>query len=592
MSEAGAPPPELSPWGSAALVATLLAIDPVGLGGVSLRSFPGPVRDRWLALLRRGLAPGAPFRRLPLNAPDGRLLGGLDLSATLRAGRPVAERGLLADSDGGVVVLAMAERVSAGTAARLAMVLDRGEVVAERDGMTLRNPARIGLVALDEGAEPDERAPPALLERMAFHLELEGIPLDQTGGDTPDAAAVAAARSGLEAVTVPDAVVEALCGTALVLGIGSARAPMLALRAARALAALHARTEVTEADATTASRLVFTSRATRLPPSQEQQAPPEQAPEQPPEAPPEPETDDGGEEEMDPQALQDLVLAAVAAALPPDLLARLKVAGATRGGSQGKAGAQKASLRRGRPIGTRSGDLRAGARISLIETLRAAAPWQPIRRAARGPGGSAVIEVRREDFRLMRFKQNSETISIFAVDASGSAALNRLAEAKGAVEMLLADCYVRRDKVAVIAFRGDGAEILLPPTNSLVRAKRSLAGLPGGGGTPLAAGIDAAMTLADAVRRRGQTPIIVLLTDGRANIPRQPGAGRAQAQEDALAAARQLRAAGMTALMVDTSPRPQDVARRLAAEMGALYLPLPYANPEGLSRAVRAAAGA
>jgi magnesium chelatase subunit D len=383
---------------------------------------------------------------------------------------------------------------------------------------------------------------------------------------------------------------EALCGTALVLGIGSARAPMLALRAARALAALDGRAEVTEADATTASRLVFATRATRLPPAQEQEAPPEQAPEQPPEAPPE--TDDGGEEEMDPQTLQDLVLAAVAAALPPDLLARLKLAGATRGASQGKAGAQKASLRRGRPIGTRSGDLRAGARISLIETLRAAAPWQPIRRAARGPGGSAVIEVRREDFRLMRFKQNSETISIFAVDASGSAALNRLAEAKGAVEMLLADCYVRRDKVAVIAFRGEGAEILLPPTNSLVRAKRSLAGLPGGGGTPLAAGIDAAMTLADGVRRRGQTPIIVLLTDGRANIPRQPGAGRAQAQEDALAAARQVRAAGMTALMVDTSPRPQDVARRLAAEMGAVYLPLPYANPEGLSRAVRAAAGA
>jgi magnesium chelatase subunit D len=93
---------------------------------------------------------------------------------------------------------------------------------------------------------------------------------------------------------------------------------------------------------------------------------------------------------------------------------------------------------------------------------------------------------------VSRFKQRRETTTIFVVDASGSAALHRLAEAKGAVELLLADCYVRRDRVAMLAFRGKGAELMLPPTRSLVRAKRSLAGLPGGGGTPLAAGMDAA----------------------------------------------------------------------------------------------------
>jgi magnesium chelatase subunit D len=116
------------------------------------------------------------------------------------------------------------------------------------------------------------------------------------------------------------------------------------------------------------------------------------------------------------------------------------------------------------------------------------------------------VEVRRDDFRVGRFEQRSQSTTIFVVDASGSSAFNRLAEAKGAVELLLADCYVRRDRVALLAFRGRGAELLLPPTRSLVRAKRSLAGLPGGGGTPLAAGIDAAAALADAVRRRGETP--------------------------------------------------------------------------------------
>ena len=124
------------------------------------------------------------------------------------------------------------------------------------------------------------------------------------------------------------------------------------------------------------------------------------------------------------------------------------------------------------------------------------------------------------------------------VDASGSAALNRLGEAKGAVELLLAECYARRDQVALLAFRGRAAELLLPPTSSLVRAKRSLSALPGGGGTPLAAGLDAALAAAAAERRRGRTPTVVLLTDGRANVARDGAGDRARAEADALAAAR------------------------------------------------------
>jgi magnesium chelatase subunit D len=200
--------------------------------------------------------------------------------------------------------------------------------------------------------------------------------------------------------------------------------------------------------------------------------------------------------------------------------------------------------------------------------------------------------VRREDFRITRHKQRTGTTTIFVVDASGSSALHRLAEAKGAVELLLADCYVRRDRVALIAFRGRGAELLLPPTRSLVRAKRSLAGLPGGGATPLAAGIDAAVGLADAVRRKGDTPVVVMLTDGRANITRSGEGGRARAEDEALAAARGLRTAGLAALLIDTSPRPQPQAQRLAHEMHARYLPLPHADAAALSTAVRAAAPA
>jgi magnesium chelatase subunit D len=146
---------------------------------------------------------------------------------------------------------------------------------------------------------------------------------------------------------------------------------------------------------------------------------------------------------------------------------------------------------------------------------------------------------------------------------------------------------VRRDEVALLAFRGQGADLLLPPTRSLVRAKRSLAGLPGGGGTPLAAGIAAAAALADTVRRRGDTPVVVLLTDGRANIARDGRHDRPQAEADAHTAARLIRAAGLTTIVVDTSPRPQTRVRTLAAELGGRYVPLPYADAAALSQAVR-----
>ena len=623
---------EISRWTDATLAAALFAVDPAGVVGVSLRAHAGPVRDRWLAMLRAWLPEAVPLRRLPLHITDGRLLGGLDLAATLRVGKPVAERGILVDADGGVLVIAMAERLESSTAARLGATLDSGEVVLERDGIALRTPTRLGVVALDEGIAEDERPPAALLDRLSFHLDLAPISIKDAGEPLFGPEEVAAARALMPSVRIGDKFLEALCGASLSLGIDSIRAPLLALRVARAAAALAGRTEVTDEDAAAAARLVFSPRATVLPApeeeEQEQEAPP---PEPPPDTPPDEDKDEATN--LD-KPLSDLVLAAAAAAIPDDLLARLRLAGGgmSRIRSSGKAGELKHSARRGRPIGARRGELRQGARLNVVETLRAAAPWQPLRRRERGearakeqaeaalasaeaelahpPGKSSAkahspepaakphtkkdqpptrVEVRRDDFRIMRFKQRTETTTIFAVDASGSSALHRLAEAKGAVELLMADCYVRRDRVALLAFRGQTAELLLPPTNSLVRAKRSLAGLPGGGGTPLASGIDAAVSLADVVRRKGQTPILILMTDGKGNIARDGTPGRPRAEEEALAAARLVRATRLTALLVDTSPRPNQAAQRLANEMNAHYLPLPYADAASLSRAVRAA---
>ena len=287
------------------------------------------------------------------------------------------------------------------------------------------------------------------------------------------------------------------------------------------------------------------------------------------------------------------MLEAAQAAIPSGLLASLKIGQLQRAKSQtsGSAGALQKNALRGRPVGARRGEPRAGQRINVLETLRAAAPWQKLRQQALSDGQKKRIVVRKEDFHVTRFRQSGQTTTVFVVDASGSSALNRLAEAKGAVELLLADCYVRRDSVAVLAFRGQTAELILPPTRSLARAKRSLAGLPGGGGTPLAHAIDAAMLLADQLRKKGETPILVLLTDGKGNIARDGRPGRAQAATDALAAATEMRLRGFSSLLVDTSPQTQEVAKNLATAMGAQYLALPYAGAKALNQAVRAVAG-
>ena len=602
--------------GDAATIAALFAVDPAGLGGVALRAPACAARDEWLSLLRTLLPAESPLRRVPLNTGDTALLGGLDLGATLQAGRPVALQGLLAQADGGVLVLAMAERITVGAAARLGSVLDSGQVLLQRDGLDRVLPARVGMVALDEGADADEQLPASLAERLAFHLRMDRQAQDE---ESPlwTAEEVLAARQRIGQVQITAESVQALCAAAMALGIDSLRASLFAARAARAAAALAGSDTVEEEHIAVAARVVLAPRATRLPPSPEQQepeppqedaSPPEpaenSAPEPPPEAPKDAhnntkneEGDDADSPPPDAQEMAERVLEAAQAAIPAGLLASLTIGALQRAKTptSGSAGAAQKNALRGRPVGARKGEPRAGQRINVLETLRAAAPWQKLRRSTLAPASASLtaprIVVRKEDFHVTRFRQLGQTTTVFVVDASGSSALNRLAEAKGAVELLLADCYVRRDSVAVLAFRGKVAEVLLPPTRSLARAKRSLAGLPGGGGTPLASAIDAAAALAEQIKRKGETPIVVLLTDGKANIARDGTAGRGPAASDALDAASQLRSIGVSVLLVDTAPQAQSSAEQLAAAMGAQYLALPYGGAQSLNEAVRAVAG-
>ena len=557
-------------WADAGLAAALLAVDP-GLGGAVLRARAGPARDAWMEMFAR-LAADRPMVRVPPGIEDDRLLGGLDLAATLAAGRPVRSAGLLEEAAGRTLVLPMAERTAPGLAARLNAATDRG--------------ADFTLILLDEGAEPEEAAPAALADRLAFRVGLDAVAMADLEAEAFED--VAAARARLGSVEAPEDLARAMATVAAALGIGSLRAPMLALRAARAAAALAGDAAVDDDAAALAVRLVLAPRATRVPEVPEDDA---EEPEQ--ETQPEPEEDRDREadedREDDARIPDDVLLEAARAAIPPDLLARLLAGAAFRGpgAKGGGAGDERKSKARGRPAGSMRGDPRHGARIDLIGTLRSAAPWQPLRRRM-GGGGDRVL-VQADDFRIKRSKRKAEKVVIFVVDASGSAAFARLAETKGAIEMMLGQAYVARRQVALVAFRGDGAEVLLPPTRSLVMTKRRLAALAGGGGTPLAAGLAAAMGLAEQARGRGVAPYLAVLTDGRCNVAMDGTPGRPQAEADARQVARALRVSETRALVIDTGNRPSASAREIAEAMGAVYLPLPRADARALSGALGAA---
>ncbi|MBX7497073.1 magnesium chelatase subunit D [Qipengyuania sp. 6B39] len=528
---------------------------PDALGGLVLRG-AGPARDALVERLKARL----PVRRLPAHIDDERLLGGVDIAASLASGRTIRQTGLLEEARGGVLLVPMAERLLTAISGRLAQAMD-----GERG---------FGLVLLDDSVSGEEGPPPSLVERVAFHCDLSNVREIRAAPKRKPVPIARVEPADGEALT-------ALAATAELLGISSVRALLFALVAARAHAALQGRTNVEEQDLQIAAGLVLAPRATRLPPQEE---PEDQRDESTQEN-----SSEGGAGDSEMRQAEDTVLEAALAAIPPDLLARL-AEGAARRTARGSGGGKKAKSKlRGKPLGARPGMPRGGARLALIDTLRAAVPWQPLRRREHGDDPPEGLLIRKSDLRIRRFEERAAAVTIFAVDASGSAAMARLAEAKGAVELMLAQTYVTRSEVALVAFRGTGAELLLPPTRSLTRARRALAELPGGGGTPLATGITTARKLAETIATRGTTPFLVFLTDGSANIAGDGTPGRGQAREDAEAAASAVARIGFAALVVDIAPRPRPEAEALARTMQARYLPLPMADATALQRAVEAA---
>lgn len=558
-------------WHDAVLAPALAAIDPYHLHGIWLSARMGPVRAKWLSAVTH-MIPDRSVQRLSPSMHDGDLFGDLDIAATLAEGRKVRTSGIAAQA-AHLWLMPMAEQVTTSLAAKLAYALENNESAL--------------LIALDEALQEEDPCPNGLTSRLALHVSLEGLRLIDCLDPVISAGDIDQARSVLASVSYSDDVLKRITALAVQLGIRDFHAPLAALYTARASAALHGHDLIEQEDIEAALRLVLAPRAKQWPQAEvlddgETDPPNPDFDQEPPEQ--------DGDSNAKLTVSEDVVLEALQASLPPDALKRLANGARRTRGRQAASGSgrRKRNRSRGRPMPSRPGPLRDGAMLHILDTLKAAAPWQVVRSRQLGEidPDKKRLHIWPADFRIRQFEDRSERVLIFLVDASGSAAMSRLAETKGAIELLLAEAYARRDHVALIAFRGEVAEVLLPPTRSLVQTKRRLASLPGGGGTPLASGLEAGFHLAQAAQAKGMLPALIVLTDGQGNIDLQRQPGRKRANDDAAHLARLLSQQGWPALVVDISARPRPASQDLATLMSADYLPLPHANAERLSAAV------
>ena len=573
----------------------LLAVEP-RLRGVALAATAGTGKSSLARGLQTLLAvDGMPFVEIPTSVDVENLLGGLDLEATLRTGRLTLQTGLLAKADGGIAYVDGINLMTDATINLILAALDEGVVHVEREGVSRRTPARFNLISSYDPAEGLPRR--HLLDRIGLLAPLPpAIDASQRalvirrnlGGETGRwdedqdflRGLIMAAREQLPEVVITASQLRQLSQTALAYGVEGHRVDLFAAYAACAAAALEFRDEVNDEDLALAARLVILPRATQVPaPPPADQPPP---PPPPPDSPDDPSTDNEDEPDADeapPELLTpppEQILEALESALPETLeTIAFQQLRRGRAGSRGSTAGK-----RGRHVRSIPGDPRR-ERIDVVATLRAAAPWQPLRRNGTAP--ARRINLQLSDVRVKQYRSKAGALFCFAVDASGSMALHRMRQAKGAVHNLLQKAYVNRDRVALIAFRGEQAELLMPPTQSVELARRALDLLPTGGGTPLASALLLADDLAGQAKQRGiMQTVLVLLTDGRANVG-------VRAEEDVQGElqkiGRYVAESSLQVMVVDTQRDylSRGEARQLAEWVGGDYAYLPNGDGEQIA---------